>query len=550
MTDNKKSKSARHKSRPKKKPHKFFPISGSLQKAINHSLDAAPFTVFDIETTGGNPERNGITEIYAVKFQNGELKDSFYSLVNPGIPIPPIVRKMTGINNKMLKGEPKIRDVMPGFVDFIGDDILVSHNTIGDMKFLRHFADKVCNNHLQNFFMCTHLLVEKLVSESPDKSLKGLAHFLEIPNDDALHRAKADAIITVELFKHLLTRLKNANINRVIDGIRFQADLESGMRLGWAIPKSKLQLPHEPGVLELFDIHQKKIFSTSMINLNRETQKLLRYDQLPKPLLKRVLQSYDLGFQTESTPLSASLKEANLSHSEGLFNPNLWHLRYNVVFNFEQTSNNKFLLSVSSISQQTCEAFGPIKDKKAANQLLTKIANILQRKHTRKGIKIDKIESDFLIDLFKNTETVKPTGLRKQLFQFQNLFNKSKRNFLKSKIEVANTVCEASEVNQSLQSLLSYRGVLVMNHSIGGGCDAYFIYEKHVIGSKTYPDLNVADFEATDSHKIFEDDFRSSLDSFNKNPPSKDWNYREISSIIWWLNSPRHKTYFKEFSQG
>ena len=63
-------------------------------------------------------------------------------MVNPKIPIPPIVRRMTGITNRMVKKEPVIEEVMPKFLEFLEDDILVSHNTIGDMKFLRYFAKK------------------------------------------------------------------------------------------------------------------------------------------------------------------------------------------------------------------------------------------------------------------------------------------------------------------------------------------------------------------------------------------------------------------------
>src|SRR5438552_3649727 len=69
---------------------------------LKASLDQAEYIVFDLETTGGNPEKNGITEIYAIRFKDGIAHDTFGTLVNPQIPIPPIVRRMTGINNKMV----------------------------------------------------------------------------------------------------------------------------------------------------------------------------------------------------------------------------------------------------------------------------------------------------------------------------------------------------------------------------------------------------------------------------------------------------------------
>ena len=84
---------------------------------LEKPLDKINCVVFDIETTGGNPERNGITEIFAIHFVKGKVGATFHSLVDPGIRIPPIVRRMTGITNRMVKKEPVIEEVMPKFLD-------------------------------------------------------------------------------------------------------------------------------------------------------------------------------------------------------------------------------------------------------------------------------------------------------------------------------------------------------------------------------------------------------------------------------------------------
>src|SRR4051812_544855 len=81
-------------------------------------LEEGTFIVFDIETTGGNPTRNGITEICALKYSDGKVQDTFYSLVNPRIPIPPIVQKMTGITNQTVRKAPLIETVFPPFLEF------------------------------------------------------------------------------------------------------------------------------------------------------------------------------------------------------------------------------------------------------------------------------------------------------------------------------------------------------------------------------------------------------------------------------------------------
>ena len=186
----------RHPARRRKKKKQVVTKKGRVDHLADNLLKGS-FVCFDIETTGGNPERNGITEIFAVRYIDGVEAETFYSMVNPKIPIPPIVRRMTGITNRMVKKEPVIEEVMPKFLDFLEDDILVSHNTIGDMKFLRYFSKKVCDHELLNYYLCTHLLVEKLYPEAPDKSLKGLAEFfdIEITAGGQLHRATADAYI-------------------------------------------------------------------------------------------------------------------------------------------------------------------------------------------------------------------------------------------------------------------------------------------------------------------------------------------------------------------
>ena len=98
---------------------------------LSDTLLKGSFVCFDIETTGGNPERNGITEIFAVRYIDGVEAETFYSMVNPKIPIPPIVRRMTGITNRMVKKEPVIEEVMPKFLEFLKTTYLFPTTQLG-----------------------------------------------------------------------------------------------------------------------------------------------------------------------------------------------------------------------------------------------------------------------------------------------------------------------------------------------------------------------------------------------------------------------------------
>lgn len=286
-------------------------LDPKLKSIIHEALDRSVFIVFDIETTGGNPERNGITEICALKVKDGEVVDRFYSLINPMISIPPIVRKMTGITNQMVADAPVIHEVFPDFSEFIGDHILVSHNTIGDLIFLRHFAKETLNRDLSNFFLCTHLLVEKLCPEAPDKSLKGLSRHFNLSGDQ-FHRAEADAMQTWELFKVLARKLKERAISRVEQAIRLQGDLDSSLRLGWAVPTEKLKgLPHGAGVFYLYDHERRLLLLSGATSVQKEVEKLLKYDLIPRQILKLALRSYDLQASRTSSVFAALMAECD-----------------------------------------------------------------------------------------------------------------------------------------------------------------------------------------------------------------------------------------------
>ena len=85
------------------------------------------YTVVDIETTGLSKEYHHITEIAAVKIRQGRIVDSYETLINPQVRIPSFITHLTGIDNQMVKHAPMISQVLPSFVDFLGEDVFVAH---------------------------------------------------------------------------------------------------------------------------------------------------------------------------------------------------------------------------------------------------------------------------------------------------------------------------------------------------------------------------------------------------------------------------------------
>src|SRR5690349_6815270 len=87
-------------------------------------LSQVTFVVVDLETTGGSPRTDAITEIGALKLRGGELLGTFETLVNPDVPIPPLITVLTGITEAMLIPAPPIAQVLPAWLEFAGDAVI------------------------------------------------------------------------------------------------------------------------------------------------------------------------------------------------------------------------------------------------------------------------------------------------------------------------------------------------------------------------------------------------------------------------------------------
>jgi len=161
------------------------------------------YIAIDLETTGLNPQTDYITEIAACRFMNGEFKDEFTSLINPGISIPKNIVEITGITDDMLSDAPSIEDMIPQLMKFIGHSPLVGHNIDFDYSFI----SKCCASNDVLFpevsMYDTLSLARTFIYYNNSFSLTSLCDFYNISIDQA-HRARADAMATGILFRYLL----------------------------------------------------------------------------------------------------------------------------------------------------------------------------------------------------------------------------------------------------------------------------------------------------------------------------------------------------------
>ncbi len=189
------------------------PVQGTLDD-LGTALADVTFVVVDLETTGGSATASAITEFGAVKVRGGEVLGEFQTLVKPGEPIPPFIQVLTGITNAMVAPAPRIESVLPAFLEFARDSVLVAHNAGFDISFLKAAAAATDHDWPAFRVLDTVHLARQLVTreECRDHKLSSLAVlFAATTTPD--HRALHDARATVDVLHGLLGRVGNLGVH-------------------------------------------------------------------------------------------------------------------------------------------------------------------------------------------------------------------------------------------------------------------------------------------------------------------------------------------------
>lgn len=165
------------------------------------------YCVLDFETTGFSAKYDSVIEIGVLKVRNNEIVDTFNSLINPGFKIDEYISQLTGITNEMLENQPKFIDLKSQISDFIGNDIVLGHNTSFDVAFLQNGLDCTFFNE----YMDTLPLSRKLYKDLAHHRLSDMTEYLGLSNNK--HRSIADCIATKELYDTIKEKLANDNLN-------------------------------------------------------------------------------------------------------------------------------------------------------------------------------------------------------------------------------------------------------------------------------------------------------------------------------------------------
>ena len=235
---------------------KASPRKASVNSCWQPSIDdlgtplaEATFVVVDLETTGSGPDAT-ITEFGAVKVRGGQVLGEFQTLVNPQTHIPALIAVLTGITDELVAGSPSLAQVLPQWLSFAGDSILVAHNAHFDIGFLKRACQQFDypwpgNQVLDTVALARCTLLRDEVSNYKLATLAAHFHAATQPN----HRALADARATVEVLHGLLERVGNLGVTSVEDLLEFGRRVSPQRRSKRVWAKD---LPELPGVYSFY----------------------------------------------------------------------------------------------------------------------------------------------------------------------------------------------------------------------------------------------------------------------------------------------------------
>jgi DNA polymerase-3 subunit epsilon len=264
--------------------------SGSLDFSTDSGVVAEhDFVVLDVETTGLSAYHDSVIEIAALHITNGAISATFHSLIDPGVRIPSMITRLTGINEKDLLGQPSLRDVLDDFLAFLGARTFVAHNASFDYNFViqglrRHGVTYVGNT------LCTMLLGRRLLPLTHGASLDRLLAHCAITRDPKLgthHRAMPDAEATARLFLHLARVAAGQGITTLAGLKAIQKGTQGASRAQG--PDLARGLPTSPGVYLMRDDKGQILYIGKSKDVRHRVQTHLRTGDPTQPRLKRAL---------------------------------------------------------------------------------------------------------------------------------------------------------------------------------------------------------------------------------------------------------------------
>ena len=202
-------------------------LKGLVENPMGQTF-ADSFVVFDLETTGFSAAKNKIIEIGAVKVVNGSITERFSTFVNPKVPIPYEIEQLTHITDDMVLDAPMIHEILPQFMEFCQNAVMVAHNADFDMSFIRHNCD-LLGLECEKTVLDTVALARVLLPSLNRFKLNTIAKALNISLENH-HRAVDDAACTAEIFTKFVEMLRERGIETMENLEQMESYTEESIR--------------------------------------------------------------------------------------------------------------------------------------------------------------------------------------------------------------------------------------------------------------------------------------------------------------------------------
>ncbi len=289
------------------------------------------FIVFDLETTGLSAATCKITEIGAVKIRGGEVLERYNTFVNPGCPIPEEVVKLTSITDEMVADARTIEEVLPEFMAFVGDRLMIAHNADFDTGFIR-VAAKQQGIPFENAYLDTVALSRYLNPELKSHRLNKLAEHYAL-GDFHHHRACDDAEMLAMIFFAMVEQMQKLDIKSFSELQNEMSDKADPLTMDTY--HQIILVKNQIGMKNLY-----KLISSSYLNYYRKRPRI------PKVELEKYREGLIIGSACESGELFGAVLEKKSDHEiEEIVN-------FYDYLEIQPLCNNQFLIEQGKVADE------------------------------------------------------------------------------------------------------------------------------------------------------------------------------------------------------
>ena len=280
---------------------------------LGRHLSETTFVVVDLETTGGSPGVNAITEIGAQKVRGGKVIGEFQTLINPGVPIPPLITVLTGITETMLLPAPKIDEAFPQLLEFFGSDsetVLVAHNAPFDIGFLRAAAAGLGYAFPKYQVLDTVKIARQVLTKDEVRNykLETLSQFFKTETTPT-HRALDDVRATVSVLHGLIERLGSFGIFTLEELKEFSNRITKAQA---AKKHLAANIPASPGVYIFKDAKGDSLYVGTSKNLKARVRTYFTAGETRKRIREMISITESIDCIITPTALEAQIRELRL----------------------------------------------------------------------------------------------------------------------------------------------------------------------------------------------------------------------------------------------